>query len=420
MDVDGTCHSSAMVKVVPNETSIIWEGRLNKPPHLFMKTRRQTIRLYPTPKQIKLFWQYVDARWFVWNWALETLEKWKKEFLIANPGGKFKNDWNHLSREFAKLRAENSGLERLNSHTSRATLHDLKTAFSNFFNRVKKNDRNKNCPQNPFGYPQSYKRFDKSSFFIPELCRIENKRLIAIGQQIKLSRDIPGMGQIGKAVRILCIAGKWYASFTIKIDVPELPSIDPKNLIGLDIGLLKWAQLSDGEVIENPRFLRSMERKLVHWQRKLARQKKGSNRRNVIKRRISKIHASIANRRKHFAHLKSKEISDKYDAVCIESHSISDQIKENRLAKSLSDAGHGFFRAFLGYKLPDRGKQLLKSGKFFKSTGVCYICGFDVGHLSLNVRKWTCPNCGTTHDRDLAAAKVLELEGHKQVLANAL
>jgi putative transposase len=157
-----------------------------------------------------------------------------------------------------------------------------------------------------------------------------------------------------------------------------------------------------------------MERKLAHWQRKMARQKKGSNRRKKTKERIARIHAGIANRRKHFAHLQSKQIADGYDAACIESHSLKGQA-QTRLAKSVHDAGHGHFRQCLAYKMSDRGKQLVEADPYFPSSKTCYQCGFKLNQLSLGTRKWTCPQCGDTHDRDFNAAKMLEQEGRKQL-----
>jgi len=380
--------------------------------------RKYTIRLFPTPSQTKLLWQYVDARWFVWNWALATLEQWRYEFEIAHPSEKYKNDWNRLSREFAILREKTSGLRRLKSHDARSALHDLKIAYQAFFKRVKKGVKGQN-PKNPFGFPQPKKRFGKAhGFLVPEGCRIENRRLIALGVRLKLARSIPSNGSVGKAVRITHTAGKWYASFTldpIKISPQPVP---PVNLAGIDTGCTIYAAISDGSEIPNPRWTRQYERKLAHWQRKFCRQKRGSHRRNRIRQRLAKIHAAIANRRKHYSHLHSRRVADKYDAVCIETHSIADQMQA-RWAKSIADVGQGHFRQCLKYKLPDRGKQLLCADPKFKSTGVCPECHCTVD-LKLSERKWTCPDCGTHHHRDFAAAKVLQHEGRRQVTANEM
>ena len=371
--------------------------------------RKYTLRIFPTPTQTKLLWQYMEARWFVWNWGLDTINRLRE--------AKQQIDWNQLSREFAALRKSTAGLLRLNSHTTRSALHDLKLSMQRYFLNVKKKRKNPNCPKNPYGHPQPKKRFDNHGIFVPDRCRLVNRRLVVFNQRIKVSRDVPIAGKVGDAIRIAYRAGRWYASFTVRMDAPTPSPVEPNNLVGIDIGLKTYAVISDGTEIQNPRWTKQYARKLAHWQRKLARQKKGSNRRDTTKKRIAKIHAAIANHRQHFAHLQSKLIADRYDAICIESHSLVGQMR-SPLAKSVADAGQAHFRQCLAYKLPDRGKQLLEAAPFFKSTGICPKCNYDMGRLPLNVRKWTCPGCNTEHNRDCAASEKLELEGKRQIAAN--
>jgi putative transposase len=366
-----------------------------------MITRRYTIRLDPTPSQIALLWQYAGTRRFIWNWALDKIIK-------GHAAGE-KLDWGQLNREFGELRQSTDWLRALNSHTARAVIYcDLKKAMQAFFRRVKKGEKP--------GFPRFKSRSDTGQgFIIPEGCYIANRRLVAIRQRFKLMRDIPGSGELGGAVRIKIVAGKWYASFTMNSEVGVPNPVEPKNLVGIDIGLSKYAVISDGTVIENPRWTRKFERKLAHAQRKLARQKKGSNRRKKQKQRIAKIHAGIANRRRHFSHLVSRQIANNYDAVCIETHSIENQ--KHLLGKAVSDVGQGHFRQCLAYKLPDLGKQLLLADKYFPSSKLCSTCGYKMLELPLSIRKWTCPSCGEVHDRDFNAAINLQHEGRQQVIA---
>ena len=368
-----------------------------------MPTRKYTVRIKPTPQQGKLLWQYAGTRRFVWNWAIETIKKWHES------GEKL--DWNRLSREFTQLRNDTDWLKSMNYKATRGALYDVKIAMKAFFRRVKSGEKP--------GFPRFKSRSDPhQGFFIPEKARVEINRLVYMRQRFRLMRMLPGC-EVGGAVRIKHVAGKWYASFTITSPDVDLRKIEPTNLVGIDIGLKDYAILSDGTKIANPRFFRQMERKLSHWQRKLARQKKGSNRRLRTKQRIAKIHAGIANRRKHFAHLQSRRIADGFDAACIESHSLKAQA-QGRLAKSVHDVGHAAFRRNLAYKLPDRGKQLIEAEQFFASTKTCSSCGGRNNAITLSTRKWTCDECGAAHDRDLNAAKNLEAYGREQVAADAL
>jgi putative transposase len=371
-----------------------------------MSIRKYTIRLFPTPKQEAMFWQYAGARRFVWNWGLATIKQWYEN--------EEKLDWNRLKRELTVLKRVdgNEWMPMLNAHTFRSPIEDLKQAMQHFFRRVKKGE----TP----GHPRFKSRSDtKQGFWIPDSARVsENHRLCVFRQQIKMARPIPVKGKVGESVRIKHVAGRWYASFTVNTPDVQVEPVEPTNLVGLDIGLRKYAVISDGTIIENPRWLKQDARKLRHWQRKLARQKKGSARRTTTKKRIAKLHAAIANRRQHYSHLISKQIADRYDAVCIESHSLQSQM-QGKFAKSVGDAGHGHFRQCLEYKLPDRGKQLVKVDPYYPSSKLCSVCGTKNNDLK-HEEKWICGECGAAHDRDFNAAINLQHEGMKQVKANKL
>lgn len=224
-----------------------------------MSTRKYTIRLDPTPKQTAVLWQYAGARRFVWNWALNRIQQWHEAGEKLN--------WAQLNHDFVQLRATTEWLKQLNSHNTRSALYDLKIAMQAFFKRVKQGVQ-------PAGFPRFKSRYDsKQGFFIPELATIQGRRLVVMGQRIKLMRDCPD-GVIGRAVRIKCVAGKWYVSITVTRPDEAASPVAPVSLVGIDIGLSRYATLSDGTTIENPRFFRQIDRRLAHWQRKLARQKK--------------------------------------------------------------------------------------------------------------------------------------------------
>jgi putative transposase len=384
-----------------------------------MTTRKYTIRLFPTLTQIRLLGAHVDARCFVWNWALETMEQRYKEEKENDPNCKPKQDWNRLNADLVILRnslSQGNMLRILNKHHTRSAIEDLHTAYKNFFQREKKKIKGKN-PRNPYGKPQPRKWREADQIWMPDGCRVTGRKLRASGMHLKLAREIPTEGKIGASVRIKYSSGKWYASFSVEIPDKVITPVEPTNLVGIDIGFRKYLTISDGVIIENPRWTRQYARKLTHWQRKLSRQKKGSNRWKKTKKHIGKIHAGIANRRKHYAHLISKQVSNNYDAVCIETHSLENQ--KTRFGKSLSDVGHGHFRACLTYKLADRGKQLVEVDPYFPSSKLCHVCGTKNTELKFE-EKWTCSICGTTHDRDFNASKNLELEGRQQVTADVL
>jgi len=379
-----------------------------------MPTRRYTIRMKPTARQVRLFWRLVGSRRHVWNWALE-----KVDALYAENGKVTAKDWLALSRDFTEYRnTEATWLLELNYKATVSVLRDLRAArdraIANSVKRIRVGPKH-----NPYGFPRPKKRGrGNAGFWMPSRTRVDGNRLVLFKERVRLMRELP-VGDVGASVRIKHSGGKWYASFTVTTPDTGVALVEPSNLVGIDIGLKDYAILSDGTTIANPRFFCRMHRKLKHWQRKLARQKEGSGRRFRTKQRIAKIHAGIANRRKHYAHLQSRRIADTFDAACIESHSLKSQAR-GRLAKSVHDAGHGSFRHNLKYKLPDRGKQLIEADPFFPSTKQCSSCGELNNAITLSTRKWTCPACNVAHDRDLNAANNLEAYGREQVAADEL
>lgn len=157
-------------------------------------------------------------------------------------------------------------------------------------------------------------------------------------------------------------------------------------------------------------------------QRKLSRAKQGSNNHEKARRQVAIIHEKIANKRKDFLQKKSKQLADVYDAICIEDISVKQMGKHHRkgfhFGKSVADNGWGMFTSMLAYKLSWQGKQLIKIDKWFPSSQICNACGYRTHDTKdLSVREWTCPSCGTHHNRDINAAINIRGEGRRQIFA---
>ena len=121
----------------------------------------------------------------------------------------------------------------------------------------------------------------------------------------------------------------------------------------------------------------------------------------------------VANQRKDFLHKESIAIAKQYDVVCVENLNMS--LLANRgfhNGKATMDNGYGMFLQFLQYKLEDRGKYFIKVDRFFPSSQICSDCGYRNKEVkNLQIRKWTCPNCGAVHDRDVNSAINVRNEG---------
>ena len=214
-------------------------------------------------------------------------------------------------------------------------------------------------------------------------------------------------------------AGRWYASLTVERD--DKPAAEPPKggAVGVDLGVKTLATLSDGTVIENPRYLRKSERKLKKAQRELSRKTRGSNRRNKAKATVARIHARVANQRQDAMHKLTTWLTNKYSDISIEDLHVAGMVKNRHLAKSVSDAAFGEFRRQLEYKTARSGTALHVVDRWYRSSQTCSKCGSVKAKLSLAERTYRCDSCGLTMDRDLNAAINILVAGSAPETLNA-
>ncbi|OZU89437.1 transposase [Virgibacillus indicus] len=205
---------------------------------------------------------------------------------------------------------------------------------------------------------------------------------------------------------------RWYAIFSVERQVYPAP-INRDLAVGIDVGLNKYAVLSDGSCHENPRFLRQTEKKLKRAQQKLSHQKRGSAnyKKQVIK--IQKLHEKVSNQRRDTLHKLSFNLAKTYSIIAVEDLNIRQLVTNKRLSKSISDAGWGMFRNMLSYKCERNGGLLIKVNPEFTSQD-CSNCGTRV-KKSLSIRTHICRSCGTILDRDHNASLNILRRGLEQL-----
>jgi putative transposase len=173
----------------------------------------------------------------------------------------------------------------------------------------------------------------------------------------------------------------------------------------VDLGIKDVAVTSDGWKSGNPKHYRRLKRHLKRQQRRLSRMKKGSNRRARQKIRLAKVHEKIAHCRADFLHKTTTEIIRRADVVALEDLHIKGMLKNHCLAGSIADAGLSEFRRQIEYKANWYGRRVQFADRWDATSKVCSACGVEQKTMLLKVRQWTCPDCGTKHDRDINAAK---------------
>jgi putative transposase len=181
--------------------------------------------------------------------------------------------------------------------------------------------------------------------------------------------------------------------------------------VGIDLGLKDFVITSDEQTFKNNKYTKQYEIKLNKSQQHLSRKIKGSKNYNKQRIKVAKIHEKIANSRNDMLHKVSTELINNYDIICIESLNIVGMIQNEHLSKSISDVSWGKFLIYLNYKSDWNNKKLLKIDKWFPSSKTCNICRYINQDLTLNIREWVCPKCGTKHNRDYNASINILREG---------
>lgn len=226
--------------------------------------------------------------------------------------------------------------------------------------------------------------------------------------RLEWSRPLPSVPSSATVIREA--DGRYYASFVVEVEPTPLPE-SPSD-VGIDLGLDRLLTTSDGEVVENPRHLRSRQRRLARAQRALARKTKGSANRGKAVRRVAVHHRKVRETRLDHHHKLALRLVRDNQAVHAETLNIAG-LARTRLARSVHDAGWGILLRLIEEKAARYGRTFTQVDRWFPSSQICSACGERDGPKPLHVREWTCPACGVLHDRDHNAAKNILMEGRR-------
>ncbi len=214
-------------------------------------------------------------------------------------------------------------------------------------------------------------------------------------------------------------ADRWFVSLAVEVEraVPRRPVAG--DTIGVDLGLLALATLSDGTVIEGPKALRHGLRQLRRLSRAHSRKQRGSHNRARAARRLARHHAKVAHLRRDHLHKLTTRLAKTHGRIVVEDLNVKGMLGNRRLARALADAGFSEFRRQLAYKCRWYGSQLMVADRWFPSSKTCSSCGAVKAELPLRERTYRCESCGLVLDRDLNAAINLAGWAYPAVTASA-
>ena len=345
-------------------------------------------RLYVNEKQSDKLDNLLYLARQLYNAALQQRrDAWKYQHKSLN--------YYDQANQLKEVRNEIPEFAQLNFSATQDMLRRLDKSFKAFFRRVKIGE--------VAGFPRfkGRNRFDSITFpTYGDGIKIKGNRLYVqnIGLlKIKIHRVLEG--EIN-TVTIKRDCDKWYVVFSNTVEIELLPVSD--KVVGIDVGLESFAVTSDGEYIENPRYLREAEAMLRVSQRSVSRKKKGGNNRRKAVKLLAKKHLKVKRQRADFVHKVADNLVKNYGRIAVEDLRIKNMVRNHHLARSISDVGWGQFVSILSYKAEYAGREFVQVNPNGTSQ-ICSGCGATV-KKSLSTRIHNCPACGLCLNRDFNAA----------------
>lgn len=347
-------------------------------------------RFYPTTEQAALLHRTFGCVRLVWNKALaERNRRYATEGTSTSyvDTAKWLTAWKQ-DEDLAFLReVSNVPLQQ--------ALRAQQVAFSNFFAKRARFPRFK-----------SRKKSRKSATFANNAFTFRDGQLKLAKTTGPLNivwhRPLPEGVQPSTVTVSLDAAGRWFVSMLVEDTIAPAPGTGQN--VGIDAGITSLVTLSTGEKVANPKHERADRKRLAKAQRALSRKAKGSANRAKARRKVARVHARIADRRRDFLHKLTTRLVRENQALAIEDLTVRNMLKNHSLARAISDASWTELRSMLEYKSQWYGRELLLVDRWFPSSKLCGACGTVAESMPLNVRTWTCA-CGAVHDRDINAAK---------------
>lgn len=336
---------------------------------------------------------------FAYNWALA---EWRSQYLA------YREDRTLPAPNALAIRRKLNSVKRsdfpwmydVTKCATHGALADLDAAFQAFFaGRAR--------------HPRFKSKDTRAAFHAAD----EPRHVVVSGKRIRLPvigwlrlREAPRFTGTIRRVTVTRSGDRWFASLLIALDEPlQRPRIvEPRDVVGVDLGLATFATLSDGELLSAPRPRRRTLNQMRRLSRALSRKRAGSRNRLKAKRRLERLHQRISNVRRDATHKASTQVARSYRRIGIEDLNVRGMARNSHLGRHILDCEFGEFRRQLEYKAKIYGAVVVVADRWYPSSKTCSCCGSVKSDLALKIRTFECADCGVVIDRDRNAALNLE------------
>lgn len=326
---------------------------------------------------------------YCYNWGLAKWNEMYKNGEACNTCG-LSRLWTQERPEWAK--------ETFRGSQTKAFMF-LGTAFSKFFKKQAK-------------HPTFHKKGRHDSFYVDNahaslkggmLIRLPNIGVVRMAEKLRFD------GKIQRFV-VSKVADKWYVSITVEMADEPMPENENITPIGIDVGSKHWAVASNGDVLDKPKAIPALEKRLKRAQRSLSRKQKASRNRRKARMRVARLHHRIRCVKMDAVHKFTSRIAKNHGVVCCENLCVSGMGKS---AKSIRKAVHNSCLSELRMVLAYKARHYVEIDRFYPSSKRCSKCGHVKDELLLSERTYRCESCGNVVDRDLNAAMNIRDEGFR-------
>lgn len=357
-------------------------------------------RIYPNKQQEEQIQKTFGCCRFVYNQTLayrKGLYESKKESINKFACNNYVNQ---------VLKKEYEWLKEVDKFALTNAVHNMDSAYQKFFTEHTGYPKFKSKHNHYKSYKTNFTNnnieviFDDNKIKLPKLKWVK----------ARIHREFTG--KIKSATISQTPSGRYFVS--VLVETEYIPIESTNRMVGVDLGIKDLLITSNGEKKGNPRLIKKYEDKLAKEQRKLANKKKGSKNWDKQRIKVARIYEKIHNTRIDNLHKISHELVSENQVIVSEDLAVSNMMKNHNLAKAISDCGWYELTRQISYKAKWDNRKYIKIGRFTKSSQPCHVCGYiNQNTKDLSVREWTCPQCGTIHDRDINASINILNEGLK-------